>query len=429
MFVTERRIAVVAAPIRKPASVSAPASPSRRLVTPVPEPTVVCELPSLYEYLGRVADPRKARGRRHPLVAILALLCLAMLSGIHGYLPAAEWGAALEPAELQALGFTRRKPPVASTLYEVLRVLSWEALETELRAWAAAVQAALPGAPGTPRAGFQGDPQGLAIDGKTLRGSWKRGAEIAHLLAVVGHRTAVTLAQVGVARKRGELSLVRPLLQQLVLEGLVLTFDAQFTQADIAATIGERGGDYVMRVKGNQPTLLADVQALLSRENYDPQRRRVAYNHDLAHGRADERRLVTHVLAPGDLDWPGAKQDFVVISRRADRGSHRKPGSGPTPPTLFYGVTSLGPETASPERLLRLFRGHWTVENRAFWIRDVVFREDESSVVTANIVSVIASLRVAVLNLIRGQGSPRVKRTIRKFNANRKAALQAIGCL
>src|SRR5690348_3467627 len=102
MLVTARRTAAVATALGKRASASVPASRFRRLLTPVPEPTVVGKLASLYEYLGRVADPRKARGCRHPLVAILALLCLAMLSGLHGYPPAAEWGAALEPAELQA---------------------------------------------------------------------------------------------------------------------------------------------------------------------------------------------------------------------------------------------------------------------------------------------------------------------------------------
>jgi hypothetical protein len=169
-----------------------------------------------------------------------------MLSGFQGYLPAAEWGAALEVSDLRALGFRRDKCPVASTLFEILQAVSWEALETQLRLWAAAVVAALPSEPAASRKKVRRggrkitrsaaqapvpDPDGLAIDGKTLRGSWKRGAEIAHMLSVVTHGLGLTLAQAPVDRKSGELTAIRPLLKQLVLEGLVVTLDAQFTQA------------------------------------------------------------------------------------------------------------------------------------------------------------------------------------------------------
>jgi hypothetical protein len=168
---------------------------------------------------------------------LLALLCLAWLSGIHGYRPAHDWASELPPQERLALGFTRRRPPAASTLFEVLRRVSWEALETQLRRWVEAVQQALASRPAVPTRGSKRrrklpevDPQGLAIDGKALRGSWKRGAELAGLLAVVTHDLALTVAQVPLSTKEGELTAVRPLLQDLVLTGLVVTVDAQFTQ-------------------------------------------------------------------------------------------------------------------------------------------------------------------------------------------------------
>ena len=387
---------------------------------------------------------------RHPLVAILGLVCLAMVSGIHGYLPAAEWGAELEVEERRSLGFTRDTSPAASTLFEVLKPLSWEALEGQLRAWATAVaetvRAGGAEASARPRerrrarrraarGSFAADPEGLAIDGKTLRGSWKRGAEIAHMLAVVTHGLGLTLAQAPVPRKKGELTAIRPLLKQLVLEGLVVTVDAQFTQADVAETILERGGDYVMRVKENQPKLLAQIEALLSPEHWEPGLRRSARTQEEGHGRIEERQLVVQSLRPGELEWPGANQVFVVISRQV-----RSSGSEPAEPakgaargaattTLFYGVTTLGAEAADAERLLRLFRGHWTVENCAFWVRDVVLREDASPISTGNIVAVMASLRGAILTLLRARDPKRPARQIRKLNASRKEALRALGCL
>src|SRR5205814_8359811 len=111
--------------------------------SPPPAPRRVVRrvnLPPLYPCLARVPDPRDPRCRRHPLGAILALVCLAMLSGIQGYLPAAQWARKLSKRQRKRLGFRQGRTPAASTLFEVLQVLSWEALEAELRDWLAAAE-------------------------------------------------------------------------------------------------------------------------------------------------------------------------------------------------------------------------------------------------------------------------------------------------
>ncbi|MGV3721308.1 MAG: ISAs1 family transposase [Actinomycetota bacterium] len=440
---------MVATSTRTQSSAPAPRLPAgSRVISPLPLPPPSGNLPALYPFLAAVADPRKARGKRHPLPAVLGLVCLAMLSGIQGYLPAAEWGAELEVAELRSLGFNRDQCPAASTLFEVLQAVSWEALEAQLRRWAAAVAAALPPEPAGYRKKVRRggrkvtrsaapapvpDPDGIAIDGKTLRGSWKRGAEIAHMLSVVTHGLGLTLAQAPGARKSGELTALRPLLKQLVLDGLVVTMDAQFTQADIAATIRERGGDYVMRVKENQPNLLAGITELLSETQWEPGRRQSVCTFDLGHGRLEERQLVAQPLRPGEVDWPGAAQIFVVVSRRTTYVAGQPRLSGVTDALaeagLIYGITSLAAALAPPDRLLRLFRGHWAVENCCFWVRDVVMREDASPIKQANIVAVMASLRGAILTLLRARQAKRPAQQIRKLNASRKKALTALGCL
>lgn len=397
----------------------------KRGAAPKPRARQRRKMPPLVDYLARVPDPRDPRGRRHPLPAILSLVCLAMLSGIHGYLPAAEWARSLSRRQRRRLGFRQGATPAPSTLYEVLKVLSWEALEAELRRWMTdlCVGAEADAAADTVAADAAGGHRwtALAIDGKTARGSWKRGAEVAHLLAVVQHEAGLTVAQAPVKSKQGELTALRPLLKQLVLEGMVLTFDAQFTQEDVAETILSRGGEYVMRVKQNQPTLLDQVQEVLSATNYDPARRQSVSTFEKAHGRIENRQLVVHRLEPGEVDWPGAAQVFVLIATRITNPSE------PPVDTRLYGVTSLTAEEAGPEALLQLVRGHWTVENRVFWVRDVVLREDASTVATGNIVSVLASLRGAVLNLLKLTGGSRTARTIRGFNGNRTAAFQALG--
>jgi len=163
---------VVAHPHSSPTPHTAPAPSARAGIHPVP----TAQLPPLSAYLAQVPDPHSARGRRYPLPALLALLCLAMLSGIHGYLPAAEWGWALDVETKTALGFTHPKSSVASTFYAVLEVLPWETLVKQLRAWATVGFAACREAGGEPGtlAAPEADPDALAIDGKAMRGSWKR---------------------------------------------------------------------------------------------------------------------------------------------------------------------------------------------------------------------------------------------------------------
>jgi predicted transposase YbfD/YdcC len=244
------------------------------------------------------------------------------------------------------------------------------------------------------------------------------------MLAVVGHQLGMTLAQLPMERTMGELTGARPLLQTLILKGIVVTMDAQFTQADIAATIVERGGDYLMRVKENQPDLLAEIQRLLGPLNYDPEARNWCYQHETGHGRVEERQMVVHTIADGELDWPGAKQVFVMISKRDNR---RGASTEMWSPTLTYGVTSLSAEKAGPEALAKLFREHWTVENSGFWVRDVVFAEDASSVATGNIVARMACLRGAGMSLNSASGFRSVAGRLRELNADRTAAMRMLG--
>src|SRR5688572_17408367 len=102
----------------------------------------------LIEVLAEVPDFRRRRGLRHPLVAILALACTAMLCGFRSYSTMAEWGRTYGPELMRALGFTRVEGPSVGTLHAVLRHLDRDALEAKLGAWAETVLAAAPGGPG-----------------------------------------------------------------------------------------------------------------------------------------------------------------------------------------------------------------------------------------------------------------------------------------
>jgi hypothetical protein len=215
----------------------------------------------LVEVFATIPDPRAAGGRRYRLSGLLMVVSAAMLCGYDTPNRIAEWGRA-QPADfLRALGLERGRAPGKSQLYEVLSRLEPQPLEVALGAWAESVLQEVQASAASPV-------QGVAVDGKTLRGSHKQGATIAHLLSAVSHGLGLTLYQVGVADTTNEIPLARELLAGLLVEGRVFTMDALLTQRALARQITEGGGDYVMVVKDNQPTLAADIA--LAFEDFSP---------------------------------------------------------------------------------------------------------------------------------------------------------------
>lgn len=206
----------------------------------------------LIEVLGEVPDPRSRRGRRYALPALLGLACAAVLCGYRSYSAMAEWARNYDPELLRALGFTRATAPCAATFFLVFRALDRAAFEQVLGRWAAEVLAErMPG-------------DALALDGKTLRGSRKQGAPGTHLLSVVSQTLGLTVAQTAVDAKTNEIRVAPVVLRGLVLTGRVVTMDALLTQREVAQTILDGGGDYLMVAKGNQPQLTEAIATVFT---------------------------------------------------------------------------------------------------------------------------------------------------------------------
>src|SRR5262245_59449236 len=205
----------------------------------------------LIEVFAAIPDFRQPRGKRHPLAAIFALACCAMLCGYRSYSAIAEWGRNYGTRIAQALGFTHATP-CAATLHTIFRHVNREECEMHLGTWADSVVGSLPAAPEMPGIA-------VALDGKTLRGAKKQGAPGTHLLSALAHHVGITLAQHAVDDKTNEMNAVEHILHQLVLEGRIVTMDALLTPRHVAQTIVDKGGDYVMIVQENQPRLRADI--------------------------------------------------------------------------------------------------------------------------------------------------------------------------
>jgi predicted transposase YbfD/YdcC len=373
---------------------------------------MIAQTQPLIEVFADIPDFRKARGKRHPLSAILALSCCAMLCGCRSYSAIADWGRDYGRATAQALGFTH-PTPCASTLHTIFGQLDVEEFEAKLATWADRLMRSTPSA-------SEGLDEVIAIDGKTLRGSKKQGAPGTHLLSAVGHRLGLTLTQQAVNDKTNEIKAVETVLEQIVLQGRMVTMDALLTQHHVAQTIVDKGGDYVMIVKDNQRQLKADIELVFTLPPWGDTQEHIR-TVEAGHGRIESRNLTTSEALVGYSDWPGLAQVFEVGRQVIDKKT------GKERVEIVYGVTSLPPDRAPAKRLLELVRGHWAIENRSHWVRDVTYDEDRSQVRHRHIPQVMAALRNTAIGLLRWAGYRNIARAGRQLAAQPAQALGIIG--
>lgn len=366
----------------------------------------------LIEVFSDITDFRQSRGKRHPLSAILGLACCAMLCGYRSYSAIAEWGRNYGTEIAHALGFTHHTP-CAATLHTIFRSIDREAFEAKVGAWAESLVAMVPAAPEAPEIA-------IAVDGKTLRGSQKQGAPETHLLSVLTHRVGLTLTQQAVAAKTNEITEVETVFGEIVLAGRIVTMDALLTQRQGAQTIVAAGGDYVMIVKDNQPQLKADIELVFTLPPAGDHQAHVR-TVDIGHGRIETRNLTTSEALVGYSTWPGLAQVFEVGRHVLLQKTGQERGE------VVYGVTSLTSERATPGRMLDLVRGHWSIENKSHWVRDVTFDEDRSQVRCGSIPQVMAALRNTAIGLLRWAGHTNIAAACRRLAAQPAQALALIG--
>ena len=359
----------------------------------------------LIEILSKIPDFRKEKGKRHPLPAVLALACVAMMCGAKGYSAIAEWGRNYGKEISKALGFTHEKTPCAATFCNIFRKLEVQLMESILGQWADSISSAL----------------GIAIDGKTLRGSAKQGSGITHLLSAVSHGLGLTLAQSSIDSKTNEIGGICELLKSLVIEGRIITVDALLTQRKVSQEIIDGHGDYVMIVKENQKALRNDVKTVFDGPCTHLLRKWSDETIGIGHGRIEKRFLTSSDELKGYSDWPGLHQVFELTRTMVTKKT------GEVSKETVYGMTSLSPEEASASRLNDLVRSHWHIENKVHWVRDVVYDEDSSQVRCGNTPQVMSAIRNTVIGLMRHSGITNIASACRMFSAKPKKALELIG--
>jgi predicted transposase YbfD/YdcC len=375
--------------------------------TPVddfPAPTRVCA--DLLQRFARVSDGRRDQGRIHPVAVVLTLCAAAVVAGMASFTAIAGWATDV-PAEVLVKLYGRRSdPPSKATIWRVVTGADAATVDAVIGAWLLAQAAAHDVAGGDDAGGDDaggddagGDDAGgddradreapellaIMVDGKAVRGATDVEGNQVHLLAAATHDDALVVGQVEVGAKSNEIPQFAPLLDTLAAAGVdlahtVITADALHTQRAHADYLHERGAGFVFTCKHNQPRLFAALDALPWAQTPI-----AARQVDRGHGRVTTRTIQV-MPAPEDLPFPHVNQVWLI-----ERYVTALDGT-PTSAAAALGVTNLTAATTAPQRLAALVRNHWGIES-LHWLRDTVYREDNSTVRTRSGPRVMAGLR------------------------------------
>jgi predicted transposase YbfD/YdcC len=392
---------------------------SAQSATPCPQLTEgSCQ--QLLARFAAVPDPRCARGIRHQVQTILAIAAAAVVCGARSFAAIGEWAADAPPWVLAALGARQHAlrgvliAPHEATLRRTIQAFDAELLDTVVSQWLAqqAPPPAVDAGTGLPA---------IAVDGKTVRGAWRPDGSQVHLLSAISHHSALVLAQREIAAKTNEIPELAPLLAGLDLSNVVVTADALHTQRETARhLVADRNAHYVLTVKGNQPSLFAACQQVLSGPAGDFTPEHVTF--DRGHGRTEQRTTrVAPVTAESGITFPHASQVFRIRRDTGGLDGQR------TRKEIAYCITSLDPEQANAAQLSGYIRNHWSIENRLHWVRDVTYDEDRSQARTGAGPRVMASLRNLAISALRLNGHTNIASALRWTARDPARSLQILG--
>lgn len=367
-------------------------------VSSSPMPTRVSAT-GILEALGRVPDPRARRGVRHRLAVILSVALSAVCAGARSFTAIAEWVHDAPAEALGRLGIDGR-PPSESTIRRTLARVDAAVLDQIIGVWAWLRTSVIDGR------------RVIAVDGKTLRGAKDAAGHLTHLLAALDQGSGVALGQLEVGAKTNEIPLITDLLAAFDLTDVVVTADALHCQRATAEHIVGSGGHYVFTVKNNQRALRDLLKSLPW--NAIPVSSSTG---NRGHGRL-ERRTVKATEVDGGLGFPHATQVLQVRRTVTRRG--RKTVE------VVYLITSMPMASTAPSQVADWIRGHWAIENRLHWVRDVTFDEDRCTIRTGTGPQVMATIRNTAVSILRLAGHTSISTALRHHGRNPHRSIELL---
>ncbi len=348
---------------------------------------------SIARYFAALPDPRVDRTKKHRLGDILVIALAATVAGADSWPDVEQFGQAKHDWLKRLLPLPNGIPS-HDTFARVFARLAPQAFGACVADWLAGVCEAT---------GLRH----IAIDGKAVRSAPRNTfSGCLHLVSAWAAENRLILGQQAVADGSHEIAAIPELLRVLDLHGALVTMDAAGCQKEIARQVRDRGGHYLLAVKGNQPTLHEAVQAVFDRA-CEADFAGVEHDGDMAvedgHGRHEER-YVTVLYGPAGLppEWPDVAAVIRVGRERQVKGERTD--------TAHYYISSLRGTAAE---LGGLIRRHWAVENELHWCLDVAFREDSSKTAAGHAGANLGLVRRVAVSLLKrdpAKGSLKGKR-------------------
>ncbi len=352
--------------------------------------------------LAALPDPRRAQGVRYPLRTVVVTALMAMVCGCDDAESMELWGDT-NAGWLAGFLDMPHGPPTQDVFLAVFGALNPEAFSETFRAWASLLTLRV-----------QAEGKQIAVDGKTSRRSFDsgKGQAAIHTVSAWLCGAGLVLGQRKTREKSNEITAIPELLRVLDIGGATVTIDAMGCQTEIAKTIVDGEGNYLIAVKDNQPTLRQDIETTFAQAADERVRSRdelerpvveVFEENDKGHGRVEKRR----VELCRQLSWLTTAERWPRLAFVAQVIRERTVvATGKTSVETAYYIGSDRQQNA--ERASRTIRAHWGIETELHWVLDVAFREDDARHRARNTAQNLATLRHFALNVVRQDGERKV---------------------
>lgn len=348
---------------------------------------------SILNYFDELEDPRSSINRKHLLGDLIVICVMAVIAGADGPRAIGVWAE----SNLQWLKKYLALPggaPSHDTIGRLLATLKPDIFQRCFQEWIDSLR--------EDAAAEEDRPEIIAIDGKTVRRSHdaKKGLGALHLVSAWAVRSGISLGQLATEEKSNEITAIPELLENIDVHRAIVTIDAAGCQKEIAAKIVEGGGDYVLALKGNQPTLYQSVRDYIMEHmenNFADVTARTLEEKLKGHGRTET--IVYYQLSlpeylPGKAKWKGLRTIGVAIRMSEEKGKHTS--------DVRYYISSL---RLGVKQFAEAVRKHWSIENTLHWCLDVTFREDENRVRNRLAADNLAWLKRFAITLLKQQPS------------------------
>lgn len=342
-------------------------------------------LDAFSEFFSDLHDPRQSAKIAYPLFDILFLTVCAVIGGGEGWEDIEDFGQA-HSRWFQDKGLFPNGLPVHDTIARVISSLDPEQFQSCFLKWMQAVHSSVKG-------------ELIAIDGKVLRSSYNRNdrQSTIHMVSAFASANGMVLGQVKTNAKSNEITAIPELLTLLDITGCLISIDAMGCQTDIADKIVDRGGDYLLAVKGNQETLHRAV-----REAMSPLVREGSHKATIEQSRGRTELREYHVMSAGEMakqfpTWKDLNTLGVAIGYRCD-------SKGNESLEYRYYISSAA---LTEEQFATVVRGHWGIENQLHWVLDVTMKEDACPIYRGEAAQILATVRHMALNMLRAEKGKR----------------------